>query len=90
MLVDRTISPLELKVGGPAPTMPTFLGMDEATLYYLEQLFDNVTGEELPYEEVKKARAVEMGWVESINLYESMALKRGIKPLPVRWVDVDK
>eukprot|EP00972_Heterocapsa_arctica_P114649 16443515-Heterocapsa_arctica.AAC.1 len=70
MLVDKTISPLELKVGGPVPTMPTFMGMDEATMDYLEQFFDNATGEELPYEEVKQARAVEMGWVESIILYD--------------------
>eukprot|EP00972_Heterocapsa_arctica_P034616 5096464-Heterocapsa_arctica.AAC.1 len=67
--------------------MPTFVGMDEATMDYLEQFFDNVTGEELPFKEVKTVRAVEMGWVESINLYDkvprSVALERGIKPLPV-------
>eukprot|EP00972_Heterocapsa_arctica_P093860 13844244-Heterocapsa_arctica.AAC.1 len=61
---------------------------------YLEQFFDKVTGEELPFEEVKKACAVEMGWVDSIVLYDevprSVALERGIKPLPVRWADVDK
>eukprot|EP00972_Heterocapsa_arctica_P066542 9819322-Heterocapsa_arctica.AAC.1 len=72
MLVDKTISPLELKVGGPAPTMPTFAGMDEATMDYREQFLDNVTGEELPFEEVKKARAVEIGWVESTNLYDKV------------------
>eukprot|EP00972_Heterocapsa_arctica_P003555 528579-Heterocapsa_arctica.AAC.1 len=63
MLVDKTVSPPEPKVGGPVPTMPTFTGMDEATMDYLEQVFDNVTGEELPFEEVEKARAVDMGWV---------------------------
>eukprot|EP00972_Heterocapsa_arctica_P088497 13047931-Heterocapsa_arctica.AAC.1 len=60
----------------------------------MEHFFDNVTGEELPYEELMKARAVEMGWVESINLYDkvprSMALEHSIKPLPFRCMDVDK
>eukprot|EP00972_Heterocapsa_arctica_P025834 3802148-Heterocapsa_arctica.AAC.1 len=65
--------------------MPTFTRMDEATMDYLEQFFDNATDEELPFEEVKKERAVEMGWVESINLYvhvlKSIALERGVKSL---------
>ena len=43
---------------------------------------------------VNKARAEEIGWVRSIKLYDkvprSLALSRGIKPLPVRWVDVNK
>ena len=41
-----------------------------------------------------QARAVEIDWVRSINLYDKVpraeALSRGHKPLPVRWVDVDK
>jgi len=93
MMEDGTVSPLEMQVAGPVPTESTFEGMENIVAEY-EKYFDNVTGEELPAEDVRKAREVEIGWVRSINLYDkvprSVARDRGITPLPVRWVDVDK
>lgn len=94
MLEDGSISELELKVAGPVPTLPTFDGFDRSALHQLGLFYDNITGEELEPEAVMQARAVEIDWVRSINLYDKVpraeALSRGHKPLPVRWVDVDK
>ena len=82
------VNALEMQVAGPVPTKETFKGLDANILEQYEQYFDNVTGEELPQDEVRKACETEIGWVRSINLYDkvprSVAQERGIKPLPVR------
>ena len=58
------------------------------------EYYDDISGEKLPYDLVVKARQEEINWVRSIGLYDkvprAVALQRGVRPLQVRWVDVNK
>ena len=106
-LLDRgTMSSLDMMTGGPVPTQPLFEGstLDLDVLQELCTMFDSmsgeskcyddISGEELPKHFVDEARAVEMGWVRDIGLYDkvprTVAQASGIKPRPVMLVDVNK
>ncbi len=90
---DGVLSAMDLQVGGPSPTEPTF-SKEVWELPEFKKFWDDISGEELPAELVQKARAEEIAWVKSIKLYNKVprkkAKERGIPIVPVRWVDVNK
>ena len=94
LLEDGELNELDIKYGGPVPSQPTFDFEDERLQEDFEKFWDNISGEELPNDLVKKARREEIDWVRSIGLYDkvprSEATSRNIAPLKIRWVDVNK
>ena len=56
--------------------------------------FDDLTGEELPAKEVRKARLQEVKYIEDKQVWRKMsrreAQRRGIKRVAVRWIDINK
>ena len=56
---------------------------------------DDLTGEELDPEEVKKARKEEITYFRNMNVYKKVPLEEclretGKKPIGIRWVDINK
>ena len=94
MKEDSSMSAIEAQASGPHPTQPLFDANDKWVSETDEEFWDNISGESLPADLVKKARSVEIGWVNNIKLYNKVpraqAASRGIKPITVRWVDVSK
>lgn len=88
------LSDLDLKYGGPVPSQPHFDFQDQGLQEDYAKFWDNISGEELPPQLVKKARREEIEWVRSINLYDKVpraeADSKNIQPLKIRWVDVNK
>ena len=88
------LSDLDLKYGGPVPSQPHFDFSAKELQEDYDKFWDNITGEELPVPLVKKAREEEIRWVRSIGLYDKVpraeADSRGIQPIKIRWVDVNK
>lgn len=88
------MSELDMKVAGPVPSQNQWSNFDHDSLSEAIQYFDDSTGEVLPSDLVEKGKQEELGWAKSINLYDkvprSVAIGRGIKPIPVRWVYVNK
>ena len=91
MLYDETLDAVEMYSGGPTPTQPVF---DHEWQEQVDEFFDDISGEALPADGVKKARMEEIAWVHKIKLYDKVprkqALASGKGILPVRWVDVNK
>ncbi len=61
----------------------------------LEEAWDDVTGEELDPEEVKKARAEEIEFFRNRRVYRKVPIEQCVKrtgkhPIKVRWVDINK
>ena len=95
MRADNHVSALELFASGPDPTEPLFDAETEKLVEEeVQEYFDDISGEVLPSELVRKARQEEIDWIKKIELYDkvprSMALERNKAILPVRWVDVNK
>ena len=86
---DNLLSAIDAFVGGPVPTVFPGEWQEEA-----EKFYDDISGEILPSEEVKKARMEEIKWIHKIKLYDKVpkqtAIDRGKSILPARWVDVNK
>jgi len=64
-------------------------------LNYLEQYFDSITGEQLDPEAVRRGRREEIQYYRQMKVYyrmnrEEAAQKFNVKPLKLRWVDVNK
>ena len=59
-----------------------------------QMAWDDLTGEELPAKEVRKARLKEVEYIEDKKVWRRMtrkeAQKRGIKIVAVRWIDINK
>ena len=59
-----------------------------------QMAWDDLTGEELPAQEVRKARLKEVGYIEDKKVWRKMprkeAIRRGIKVVDVRWIDINK
>ena len=59
-----------------------------------QMAWDDLTGEELPAHEVRKARLKEVGYIEDKKVWRRMpraeAIRRGIKIVDVRWIDINK
>ena len=57
--------------------------------------FDDITGKELPWHEVRKARELELKYLRDLGVYEKVDEKEaiekyGITPVDTKWVDTDK
>ena len=57
--------------------------------------FDNITGKELPWHAVRKARELELKYLRDLGAYEKVdekeaVAKYGITPVDTKWVDTDK
>ena len=67
----------------------------DTVVAYERQYYDNLSGEKLDPDLVKKARAEEMNEFAKYGVYEKVPLsecrmKTGAEPIGVRWVDVNK
>ena len=52
--------------------------------------FDDITGKELPWHAVRKARELELKYMRDLGVYEKVAVaKYGITPVDTKWVDTD-
>ena len=59
------------------------------------RFYDDLTGKQLDSERVMRAREEEIGYYKKMRVYDKMdreeaVRKYGVKPIQVRWVDVDK
>ena len=57
--------------------------------------FDDITGKELPWHAVRKAREQELKYLHDLGVYEQAdekeaVAKYGITPLDTKWIDTDK
>ena len=57
--------------------------------------FDDITGKELPWHAVRKARELELKYLRDLGVYEKVDEKEavekyGITPVDTKWVDTDK
>ena len=57
--------------------------------------FDDVTGKELPWSAVRKARKLELKYLRDLGVYEKVDEKEaiekyGITPIDTKWIDTDK
>ena len=57
--------------------------------------FDDVTGKELPWSAVRKARELELKYLRDLGVYEKVDEKEaiekyGITPIDTKWIDTDK
>ena len=56
--------------------------------------FDDITGKELPWHAVRKARELELKYLRDLGVYEKVnekeaVAKYGITPVDTKWVDTD-
>jgi hypothetical protein len=91
---DGVIDDIDTTFGGPVPNHALVNWGDPKLQGTFDKFYDEITGEELPPDLVKEGRAEEIEWVHSIKLYDkvhrSVAAGRGIKPIPVRWINTNK
>ena len=53
--------------------------------------FDDITGKELPWHAVRKARELELKYLCDLGVYENEAVAQyKITPVDTKWVDTDK
>ena len=57
--------------------------------------FDDITGKELPWHAVRKARELELKYFRDLGVYEKVdekeaVAKYGITPVDTKWVDTDR
>ena len=57
--------------------------------------FDDITGKELPWHAVRKARELELKYVRDLGVFEKVdeteaVARYGITPVDTKWVDTDK
>ena len=71
MKQDKAIDAVALKFGGPVPSENVFEVTDMNVEQY-EQIFDEVTGAQLPAELVAQGKKEEIDWVRSIKLYDKV------------------
>ena len=95
LLADGELNEVMLENAGPVPSQPTFAGPGFEDHYEdLIKHYDDISGEELPTDLVRKAREEEIRWCDSIGLFDKVprevAQSSGVTPVPVRWVDVNK
>ena len=56
---------------------------------------DDITGKELPWRAVRKARELELKYLRDLGVYEKVdekeaVAKYGITPVDTKWIDTDK
>ena len=88
----KWLSALEEKVGGPCPD--DYNEWEAQVTAEEEQFIDDVSGLPLDAEGVRAARAEELRWVKGVQVYERvprrLAVEKGVRPLGLKWVDVNK
>ena len=88
------IGAVEMRAAGPEPTQENWNEWSDETWNDVATFFDNISGEQLPTDKVLDARCEELRWCHDIQLYtkvlRSVAIHRGIKPVPTGWVDMNK
>ena len=57
--------------------------------------FDDITGKELPWHAVRKARELELKYLRDLEVYgkvgeKEAVAKYGVAPVDMKWVDTDK
>ena len=57
--------------------------------------FDDITGKELPWQAVRKARELELKYLRDLGVYEKVDEKEavekyGVTPIDTKWIDTDK
>ena len=57
--------------------------------------FDDVTGKELPWRAVRKARELELKYLRDLGVHEKVDEKEavekyGVTPIDTKWIDTDK
>ena len=57
--------------------------------------FDDITGKELPWHAVRKARELELKYLRDLGVYEKVDEKEavekyGVTPIDTKWIDTDK
>ena len=91
MKYDKEINSLELFASGPNPSEDLFPVEFQNEV---AEFYDDISGEALPPELVRKARQEEVAWIHKIGLYKKVprqeAREHGLGVLPIRWVDVNK
>ena len=56
---------------------------------------DDITGQELPWRAVRKARELELKYLRDLGVYQKVdekeaVAKYGITPVDTKWIDTDK
>ena len=79
---------------------PCFLGLVFRVIFFLRPInlvicFDDITGKELPWHAVHKARELELKYLRDLGVYEKVDEKEavekyGVTPVDTKWVDTDK
>lgn len=105
MKSDHEINEIDMKFAGPGPAQELFDDqyegewIDDAFGWNDNyngdaRYYDDISGVEFPVELIRKARQEELGWVHGITLYDKVPRRQaddvGVKPITVRWVDVNK
>ena len=87
MLDQRVISAVELESGGPTAELLELWNQPDYQEYW-----DDVNGGFLDPRLVREARLLELDWKERVYDYRSRteAEEKGIKPIPLMWVDTNK
>ena len=89
VLDRRVASAVELESGGPTAELPEIWNLPDYKEYW-----DDVNGGFLDPHLVHEARLLELDWIKKERVYEyrprAEAVKKGIKPIPLIWVDTNK
>ena len=89
MLDQKVISAVELESGGPTAELPELWKQPDYKEYW-----DDVNGGFLIPRLVREARSLELDWIKKEQVFEyrsrTEAEEKGIKPIPLIWVDTNK
>ena len=89
VLDQRVVSAVELESGGPTAELPELWNQGDYKEYW-----DDVNGGFLDPQLVHEARLLELDWIKKEKVYDyrtrAEAEKKGIKPIPLIWVDTNK
>ena len=89
VLDQKVISAVELESGGPTAELPELWNQPDYKEYW-----DDVNGGFLNPRLVREARLLELDWIKKEQVYDyrsrTEAEEKGIKPIPLIWVDTNK
>ena len=89
VLDQQVISAVELQSGGPTAELPELWNQPDYMEYW-----DDVNGGFLDPRLVREARLLELGWIKKDRVFDyrsrTEAKKKGIKPIPLMWVETNK
>ena len=89
VLDQRVVLAVELESGGPTAELPELWNQPDYQEYW-----DDVNGGFLDPRLVHEARLLELDWIKKERVYDyrsrTEAEEKGIKPIPLIWVDTNK